>query len=169
MYFSDKVNEYNNSFSGKTVVLDSDIDLQGVALTSIGQTGATQFLGTFDGKGRTISNLSINNTDEGKNCATGLFGWLNSAVVKNVRVYGAEISGHHNVGTIAGYLETSGCTIEGCTVLNSAISAGRDAGQVAGAAKEANVVGCSATGVTVTANGSSTGANIREEVIGRVL
>lgn len=207
MYFSDKVNDYGNNFSGKTVVLDADIDLGNAAWTPVGQTGATQFMGTFDGKGHTISNLSINNTDEGGNCATGLFGWLNSATVKNINISGANITGHHNVGTIAGYLETSGCTIEGCTVdsatisctsanddangdkcggivghagnagvlvkgcvvSNSTISAGRDAGQVVGAAKEANVVECTATSVTVTANGTSTGANISNAVIGRIL
>ena len=205
-YFSQKVNG-GKSFSGKTVVLDEDIDLNNKEWTPVGQTGATQFMGTFNGQGHTISNLSINNTDEGGNCATGLFGWLNSAIVKNIKISVANITGHHNVGTIAGYLETSGCTIEGCTVenatisctsanddangdkcggivghagnggvkvencvvRNSSISAGRDAGQVVGAAKDANVVNCSASGVTVTANGSSTGANIREEVIGRVL
>lgn len=207
MYFSDKVNDYRNSFSGKTVVLDANIDLGNAAWTPVGQTGATQFSGTFDGQDHTISNLKINNTDEGGNCATGLFGWLNSAIVKNVKISGAEIAGHHNVGTIAGYLETSGCTIEGCTVenatisctsvngeangdkcggivghagnagvkvtdcvvSNSTISAGRDAGQVVGAALTANVVGCSATNVTVTANGTSTGANISNAVIGRIL
>ena len=205
-YFSQKVNG-GESFSGKTVVLDADIDLNNVEWTPVGQTGATQFQGTFDGQRHTISNLKINNTDEGGNCATGLFGWLNSATVKNIKISGATITGHHNVGTIAGYLETSGCTIENCTVenatisctsvnddangdkcggivghagnagvivkdcgvKNSQISAGRDAGQVVGAAKAANVVNCSATNVTVTANGSSTGANIRNELIGRVL
>ena len=205
-YFSQKVNG-GESFSGKTVVLDADIDLNNVEWTPVGQTGATQFSGTFDGQNHIICNLSITNNDEGGNCATGLFGWLNSATVKNIKISGATITGHHNVGTIAGYLETSGCTIEnctvenatisctsvnddangdkcggivghagnagvlvkGCVVTNSTISAGRDAGQVVGAAKEANVVNCSATNVTVTANGSSTGANIRNELIGRVL
>ena len=207
MYFSDKVNDYGNTFSGKTVVLDANIDLGNAAWTPVGQTGATQFVGTFDGQSHTISNLKINNTDEGGNCSTGLFGWLNSAVVKNVKISGADITGHHNVGTIAGYLETSGCTIEGCTVenanisctsvnddangdkcggivghagnngvkvkgcvvSNSTISAGRDAGQVVGAALTVNVENCSATNVTVTANGTSTGANINNTVIGREL
>ena len=207
MYFSDKVNDYGNSFSGKTVVLDADIDLGNAAWTPVGQTGATQFVGTFDGQSYTISNLKINNTDEGGNCSTGLFGWLNTAIVKNVKISGADITGHHNVGTIAGYLEGSGCTIEGCTVenakisctsvnddangdkcggivghagnngvkvkdcvvSNSTISAGRDAGQVVGAALTANVENCSATNVTVTANGTSTGANINNTVIGRGL
>lgn len=207
IWFEKQVNINRKSFSGKTVVLDADIDLNNVEWTPVGQTGATQFQGTFDGQRHTISNLKINNTDEGGNCATGLFGWLNSATVKNINISGATITGHHNVGTIAGYLETAGCTIEGCTVenatisctsvnseangdkcggivgyagnagvivkdcvvRNSSISAGRDAGQVVGAAKTENVVGCSATNVTVTANGTSTGANIRAEVIGRVL
>lgn len=132
---------------------------------------------------------------------------MNSAIVKNVNISNAEVTGHHNVGVIAGYMETSGCTIENCHVSNatisctsvnsdangdkcggivghagndgvvvkdcsvssSTISAGRDAGQVVGAAKEANVVNCSADNVTVTANGTSTGANINNAVIGRVL
>ena len=206
-YFEQKVNNYRNSFSGKTVLLDADIDLQNQNWTPVGQTGATQFTGTFDGQNHTIKNLTVVNNDEGGNCATGLFGWLNSATVKYLTITNAAITGHHNVGTIAGYLETSGCTIEncqvsnatisctsanddangdkcggivghagntgvlvkGCTVTNSSISAGRDAGQVVGAAPVVNVVNCSAENVTVTANGTSTGANIREEVIGKVL
>ncbi len=206
-YFEQNVNDYGNSFSGKTVLLDADIDLKNKNWTPVGQTGATQFTGTFNGQNHTIKNLTVVNNDEGGNCATGLFGWLNSSTVKNLKIDGATITGHHNVGTIAGYLETSGCTIEncqvsnatisctsangdangdkcggivghagntgvlvkGCTVTNSSISAGRDAGQVVGAAPAVNVVNCSATDVTVTANGTSTGANIRNEVIGRVL
>lgn len=202
------MNIAKKSFSGKTVLLDADIDLQNQNWTPVGQTGATQFLGTFDGQNHTISNLNVVNNDEGGNCATGLFGWLNSATVKNLKITGAAITGHHNVGTIAGYMESlPTCTIEnchvsnatisctsaneaadgdkcggivghagntgvlvkGCTVTNSSISAGRDAGQVVGAAPVVNVVNCSATTVTVTANGTSTGANIRNEVIGRVL
>ena len=207
LYFASKVNDYKNSFSGKTVLLNEDVDLANQNWTPIGQTGATQFMGTFDAKNHTIKNLKVLNNDEGGNCASGLFGWLNSAIVKNLNISVANITGHHNVGTIAGYLETSGCTIENCsvenaiisctsvndnadgdkcggivghagnagvvvkdcTVKNSAISAGRDAGQVVGAALEANVTNCSAENVTVTADGSSTGANIRNEVIGRIL
>ena len=59
--------------------------------------------------------------------------------------------------------------VSNCSATDSSLSAGRDAGQIAGAAKEANVTGCSATNVTVTPNGEGTGANIRNEVIGRVL
>lgn len=210
--FAQMVNVENESFAGKTVKLGADIDLAGIDWTPVGQTGATQFKGTFDGNNKTLSNLNINSVgtnDEG-HYSSGLFGWLNAAIVKNLNIEGAKVVGHHNCGVIAGYLETAGCTIESCTVnnaelncyepnssdtdpegdkvgvivghagnagvvvkdcsaTNSTVSAGRDAGQVAGAAKEANVTGCSATNVTVTANGTSSGANIRNEVIGRIL
>ena len=206
--FAKEVNENGNTFSGKTVYLMADIDLANDPWTPIGQTGATQFKGTFDGNNKTISNLNIDaRANTSGNCASGIFGWLNSAVVKNIKVDGVVLKGNHNVGVIAGYLETSGCTVENChvskaqvechvanddangdkagvvvghagnagvrvencTASESTLSAGRDAGQVVGAAKSENVVNCSATNVTVTANGEGTGANIRNEVIGRIL
>ena len=206
--FANEVNVNNNTFKGKTVYLMADIDLANKAWTPVGQTGATQFQGTFNGQGKTISNLNIDATVQtGAHYSSGLFGWLNAATVKNVNIAGATVKGNHNVGVIAGYLETAGCTIEACqvtgavvechnanadangdkcgvivgnapnagtpvkdcTAADSTVSAGRDAGQIAGAAKEANVTGCSATNVTVTANGEGTGNNIRNEVIGRIL
>jgi hypothetical protein len=207
-WFANEVNVNKNAFSGKIVKLGADINLENAAWTPIGQTGATQFMGTFDGKSKTISNLNIDATAQtGANYSSGLFGWLNAAKVKNVTINGAVVKGNHNVGVIAGYLETSGCTIEACNITDavveghhatndacgdkvggivghagnsgvvvkdcvissSTISAGRDAGQIAGAAKTDNVIGCSANNVTVTANGECTGANIRNEVIGRLL
>ena len=210
--FANEVNVNNNKYSGKTVKLANDIDLENAAWTPIGQTGATQFQGTFDGNGKTIYNLNIDKTSEtGKHYSSGLFGWLNAAKVKNVTVNGATVKGNHNVGVIAGYLETSGCTIENChvigaavechhanddacgdkcggivghagnagvavkdcTVADSTVKAGRDAGQVVGAALAVNVTGCSATNVTVEAlagcTDSNAGGNIRNEVIGRLL
>ena len=206
--FANEVNVNNNTFKGKTVYLMADIDLANKAWTPVGQTGATQFQGTFNGQGYTISNLNIDATAQtGAHYSSGLFGWLNAATVKNVNIAGATVKGNHNVGVIAGYLETAGCTIEAChvtgaavechvansdangdkcgvivghagnagvavkdcTAANSTVSAGRDAGQIAGAAKEANVTGCSATNVTVTANGEGTGANVNNAVIGRIL
>ena len=206
--FAKAVNEGNNAFAGLSVFMNADVDLENELWTPIGQTGATQFRGTFDGDGHTISNLKIDSSaNTGKNYASGLFGWLNKAIVKNVNVDKATVIANHNVGVIAGYMETSGCTISNCNVTNSTVTAthvnddvcgdkigvivgyannagikvencsatdctvvaGRDAGQIAGAAKTANVVGCSATNVEVRADGSCTGANVRAELIGRVL
>ncbi len=206
--FAANVNENKMEYRGMTVELASDLDLNDIAWTPIGQTGATEFKGVFDGNGYTISNLYINNTDESAHCSTGLFGWIEShgnegVTVKNVNVDGANVKGHHYVGVIVGYVygtiencnvknATVECTsvnddangdkagviagyvgedadIKGCTAQDSTVSAGRDAGQIVGAAKAACVTDCKATNVTVTANGTSTGANIKNEVIGRVL
>ena len=206
--FAKSVNEYKETYSGETVKLTADIDLQNELWTPIGQTGSTQFKGIFDGQGKTISNLNIDSSSQtGGHYSSGIFGWLNAAIVKNVKVNVANVQGNHNVGVIAGYMETAGCTIEnchvtgatvigkhatnaacgdkvgvivghagntgvsvnGCTAASSTVTAGRDAGQIVGGATEANVIDCSATDVTVTAGGDCTGANIRNEVIGRVL
>ena len=206
--FAKDVNENNKNFSMVCVVLTADIDLNNATWTPIGQTGATQFNGIFDGQGHTISNLKVDSLAQtGEHYSSGLFGWLNAATVKNVNIDGANIQGNHNVAVIAGYLETSGCTVSNCHVTNATVvgkhanndacgdkvgvivghagnagvkvqncsaktctvTAGRDAGQIVGAAKPENVTGCSAEDVTVTAGGDCTGANINNTVIGRSL
>ncbi len=212
VWFADQVNVSGNNFAGKTVKVANEIDLAGIDWKPVGQTGATEFKGVFDGQGNAIYNLTVKNTDESKNCASGLFGWVEShgdegVTIKNVTLMSPKVYGHHNVAAVVGYIygtveyctvwdATIECvsvnddangdkcgaiagyvgedaTINGCHVSGSLnISAGRDAGAVVGAAKEACVVSCKINNpesVSVTANGTSTGANIRAEVIGRVL
>ena len=96
--------------------------------------------------------------------------------IENVHVSNATVSctsvnndaNGDKCGGIVGFAANDETTVISCTVTNSTISAGRDAGQIVGYAKESNIDNCSANNVTVTANGTSTGANIRNEVIGRV-
>lgn len=57
------VNNGENDFSGFTVTLSEDIDLQGVEFQPIG-TADNKFNGTFDGQGKTISNLKISEGNE---------------------------------------------------------------------------------------------------------
>ena len=73
------------------------------------------------------------------------------------------------VGVIVGHAGNAGVKVENCSAANSTVTAGRDAGQIVGAAKTANLVGCTATNVTVTAGGDCTGANINNAIIGRTL
>ncbi|MGN0006707.1 MAG: DUF6562 domain-containing protein [Alistipes sp.] len=210
--FAKSVNEDHNNYSGKTIKLIADIDLENALWEPVGQTGVTTFNGTFDGDNHTISNLKVVSTSDNNYYVSGLFGWLNVATVKNVKVVGANISAHSYTGVIAGYMEAPAdiytCTIDNChvenatvdstvnggakgakvggivgyvnpgayltvsncTVKNSVISAGRDAGQVIGCAYASNTItGCTAESVTVSSNGTSTGENIREEVIGRYI
>lgn len=203
------VNIDNVKFNGKTVKLTANVDLGAHLWSPIGQTGAGQFQGTFDGNNMTISNLFIDTTSVNSDThASGLFGWLNTATVKNVKIDGAVIKANQYVGAVAGYMEAiPNCTITGCSVSNAKITAahisdtncgdkvgavvgfagnagsvvsnctasnctvaaGRDAGQIAGAALNSVVTDCTATNVSVIAIDGCTGANINEALIGRIL
>ncbi len=158
-YFGDEVNVRNNSFSGKTVKLESNIDLENRLWTPVGQTGATQFTGVFDGQEYTISNLSINNPAGGQNCSSGLFGWIPGATIKNLTIQGGEIIAHHYTGGIAGYLELN-ATISNCTVKELKISlthlddaaCGDKAGAIVGIMNSGcSVINCSAENCEISA------------------
>lgn len=112
------VNEGNN-FSGKTITLGGNIDLANKEWTPIGKSGKP-FSGTFDGDGKTISNLYINKgfANSAANSYIGLFGLTNSpAVIKNVNIENVDIQGSLYVGAIVGYgftgSEISNCHISG--------------------------------------------------------
>lgn len=155
-----------NHFSGKTVKLGADIDLQDHLWTPIGQTGSSYgatgyFMGTFNGQGHTIRNLFITETNEGGNYAAGLFGFIDCGMtntIGNFTIDGAQINGHHWTGAAAGYL--SG-TLENVTVKNSAISCthanddacGDKAGAVVGYVNgtKGAIKNCSAKNCTVEA------------------
>lgn len=124
-----------NNFSGKTITLDADIDLnpgasydpttetwingdgQPVAEDSLHKwtpigNYSNNFTGTFDGGGNTVSGLYISNSDEDY---LGLFGWVgDSGTVKNLTVSGS-VSGGDSVGSVVGrnYGSVSGCSNTG--------------------------------------------------------
>ncbi len=124
VYFALSVNKFGKTYAGETVKLTADIDLSGKQFAPIGQTGATEFKGVFDGQNYTIKNMTINNTDESSDCSSGLFGWIeshnnnNPVTVKNVKFDNAKVTGNHNVAVVAGYVYG---TIENCEVKNSTV------------------------------------------------
>ncbi len=122
-WFANEVNVNGNSFSGKTVKLMADIDLENKLWAPVGQTGQpARFEGTFDGNKKTISNLNVDELSENENFgAAGLFGWIEGkAVVKNLTIDGATVKGHHYVAGVVGYCYGK---ILYCTVKNAKISA----------------------------------------------
>lgn len=159
-YFAKQVNEEGKNFKGETVKLVDDIDLNNEAWTPIGQTGATEFKGVFDGDGYTISNLNVDSsTQTGEHYSSGLFGWAEAYVtIQNVKVDGATVKGNHNVAVIVGY--TYSAKITNCHVSNATITCthanedacGDKAGIIGGyVADESEVTNCSATECSVTA------------------
>lgn len=83
------VNSRNN-FSGKTIKLTADIDLNNQAWTPIGTQG-NPFKGVFDGGQHSVANLKLVNTDSSGSAMIGLFGNIKSGTVSNLTVSG-EIS-----------------------------------------------------------------------------
>ena len=161
--FAKDVNENGNKYSGKTVVLVSDIDLENAAWTPIGQTGNTTFTGNFDGQGHTISNLYIDSSAQtGEHYSSGLFGWVESpySTISNINVENATVKGNHNVAVIVGYLygDVVNCHVTNATLVCSHANVdacGDKAGVIVGYAGPATdstyIKNCSATNCTVTA------------------
>lgn len=86
--------EVSNSFEGKTIILNNDIDLTDHEWTPIGSVVAKEvkgFKGTFDGNNKAINNMTIAlNNIETENVKAGLFAFiLDKAIVKNVTVTGS--------------------------------------------------------------------------------
>ncbi len=77
--------------------LANDIDGIG-ALTALGNTD-TPFSGTFAGLGHTLSGYSIDGNGQDNQ---GLFGVIDSAVIRNLRVNGSSVSGGDHVGLLVG-------------------------------------------------------------------
>ena len=117
-----------NTFEGKTIKLESDLDLSEIVFDPIGSyRNEKAFKGTFDGNGYTISNLSQNTweLDNGYyygDLGMGLFGLVEDAHIKNLTVDGAEISGESAIcGTVAG-TAYGDCTFENITVKNANVA-----------------------------------------------
>ena len=140
------VNEGTDSFAGKTVKLTANIDLEQGDWTSIG-TAANPFLGTFDGNGKTISNLW------GAANANGLFGYTSSgnradntgveATIKNFTIDGAVITDNEQVHNGAGAVVGCGnmhTTIEDVTVKGEIIITGQRSGGILGYAYSSAVI-----------------------------
>ncbi len=99
------------TYEGKYVVLGADIDLSGIEnWNPIGaENGTTNiFQGSFDGKGYTISNLTIETKVTSGDSYHGLFAVLGEkAVIKNLNLVKANVSvenssGKVRVGVLAG-------------------------------------------------------------------
>jgi len=132
--FSQRVDD-GNTFEGKTVKLGADIDLElldengdAVSFNPIGSyRNGKAFKGTFDGQNHTIKNLSQNTwaLDTGYyygDLGLGLFGLVEDAEIKNLKMDGAGISGESAIcGTVAA-CAYGDCTFDNITISNSNVA-----------------------------------------------
>ena len=128
-----------NSFTGKTVKLGADIDLNGKLFDPIGfgytygKDSTTAFMGTFDGGNHTIYNLYQNGWDldpDKTNYSTytystagaGLFASIENATIKNLVVSGADIVFECvDMGIVVGYAQGN-CHFENIVITDSKIA-----------------------------------------------
>lgn len=136
--FRDSVNG-GNDYSGKTVVLDADIDLNNVEWIPI-----NLFKGTFDGRDHIIKNLKITGGD-----SVGLFGnqWQCKAVISNFTIDGANIQGGANVGVVVG--RTASTSIKNVKVCNAEVTSNHYAGGIVGYAY-CKIEGCQVENLEIT-------------------
>lgn len=155
--FRDMANaEASSEICGK---LEADIDLKNEEWMPFSPESGyvtEAFAGTFDGDGHIIMGLHINTSSSNQ----GLFGIINGAEIKNLRVEGSVISSGNYVGGIVGKVQQG--TIENCSFSGSVLTAKSKgyAGGIAGytgnsASQKASILNCANMG-NVTGNASGT-------------
>lgn len=170
------------TFSGKTVILDADLNLGNKPWTPIGTNAddaAHCFQGNFDGNGKTISNLYIDLTAEPAYRSAGLFGATRNAVtIKDFTIDGATVkhlsSGaatDNGIAVVVGslsYNENSGL-IRNVTVRNAIIEGNRYIGGIAGYAK-GTITECTVEGLNIIATPDNlTGSYDNGDKVGGIL
>ena len=152
-------------------VLKADIDLAGIAWSPIGSyapSGESEeeqeipaadcaFTGTFDGKGHTISNLTITGQD---GMAVGLFGCISETEIGNFKLENATVEGTIMVADAVGYSYCS--TVRDVTLINgkvtayaSEMSAEGMYGGIVGAGMGSRIIGCRAEAAVVIPEGTA--------------
>lgn len=146
-WFRDYVNEGNTSVSA---VLTKDIDLKDFCHAANASKNITElswepignddkeYKGSFDGHGKTISNLYIKR----ETWYTGLFGYLSGATIKNIilnkaqvecsKLYTAIVVGQGYYSTLQNIKTLSGCSLKG----------GQETGGIIGEAMYSSVSYC---------------------------
>lgn len=142
-----------NTFSGKTVLLNTDINLDDHLWTPIGPTSAKSFQGIFDGQGHTIFKLNVGYDRYGRGFFANIVG--SKAVVKNINYNQANINGNgagNMYGIVSGYAYGT-VTFENIKVTNSNIYAYGKVGGILGMAADpggvTTIKNCSVSNTTI--------------------
>ena len=142
------VNTGVDTFAGKTVKLANNVDLENKAWWPIGNSATNAFAGTFDGNGKTVSNLTV----ETEGAFAGLFGYaaasanISNFEIKNVKITGTG-SDANRAGAVVGR-SAGAVTIDNVKVTgNIQISTeGIYAAGIIGSSVSAKITNCSVIG-----------------------
>jgi hypothetical protein len=134
-WVAQQVNNGSNNFSGYTLQVTNDLNLNNKTWTPIGYNASSSrpFEGIFDGQNHIISNVYVNIND----FPIGFFGQVEDpgwtgVTIKNVKLQSVNITGLYMVGGLVGaigYSYTRNETIQNCSVTSGTItSTGRSSG-----------------------------------------
>jgi len=107
--------------------------------TPIGDSAA-EFVGSYNGNGKTISNLYINSN---ANNNIGLFGKIEGSEIKDLGVIDANISGKNNVGGLVGYCASG--YLSGCYSTGDLLAYANGGGLIGYILDNTTVIGCYST------------------------
>ena len=151
--FAKSVNIDGETYSGQTVKLTADIDLEDKEWTPIGvEWDDKPFTGTFDGQEKTISNLKVSTMET----SVGLFGATYDATIQNVNIENVNIQGQSGVGSLAGCAysgKVSNCHVSGNIVISGNYQVGGLVGGGYALIQGCSVIGSEYSSVTGTYNG----------------
>ncbi len=152
------------TYSGWTVTLIADIDLENKEWTPIGKGQTNSFRGVFDGQNHIIYNLNARTTS-GWYC--GLFGyvrWIEGnpiAAVRNFTIENATVIGGHSTGIVIGEsfcADVENVTVKGNVTVVGDAYVGGIVGRGYSSIKNCHIL--ANEGGTITANSSYTGGII---------
>jgi len=156
IWIADTVDNYSAALGGVYFIQTQYINAaptkeadynSGQGFISIGASAAQRFSGSYDGQGYHIDSLFISRTGSG-NDNLGLFGFIGStAVIKNLGVTNASVSGYDFVGALVG-TDSAGSSIENCFSTGSVYAAYGDCGGLIG--EHSGLVATSFSSCTVT-------------------
>ena len=136
-FIAEMVNAGIYTYAGNYFKLTTDLDLNNIPWTPIGDTEEHVFGGSFDGDNHTISNLYITSATN-----AGLFGVVNGGVYKKITTHGNILSNGNinNAGGIIAYA-IAACTIDSC-INNIFIRNGVNTGGIIGSSINVTVRNC---------------------------
>ena len=151
-----------NGYPGQYFVLTDDIDLSGTAWQPIGHLDLSNqynmsvwFMGTFDGQGHTVSNISLS-SDEPV-CGAGIIG-INLGEVKNLNAKNISINCTNDfsmaIGCVVGF--NMGGAVHDVTLTGeNSVSGINCVGGIVGGNSAGTVANCTVEGLTVRVLGDN--------------
>ena len=144
-------------FLAATYKQTAAIDFKGADLSNYMIASASApFTGTYDGDSKTLSNFTISGSPSG-NEGVAPFKAVNNAVLQNIAISGASVTGGKFTAGLVGYATGAGLTIQNCSIEGSTIAdTGHDygVGGLIGGLYGGTVTGCSGTDLTISTTAS---------------